>query len=162
MFRFKCSACDKWHEGMPGFGSDTPLYCYYIPEDERSTRCHLTRDTCIVDDTHFFVRGCIEIPVNGTDEPFIWGVWVSLSATNFSEFVRLLDVPEREQFGPYFGWLSAGLRVYPDAENLKAKVHLRSHGRRPYVELEPTGHPLAIEQGNGISVERVAEIYMHD
>lgn len=165
MFRFKCSACDMWHEGMPSFGNDKPLYYYCIPEEERSTRCQLTQETCIVDDTYFFVQGCIEIPVSNTPEPFIWGVWVSLSATSFSEFVRLLDVPEREQFGPYFGWLSAGFRIYSDTENLKTMVHLRNNGRRPYIELEPTDHPLAIEQRNGISVERVAEIYaayMHD
>ena len=28
----------------------------------------------------------------------------------------------------------------------------------PYVELEPTEHPLAIEQRNGITLERVKEI----
>jgi hypothetical protein len=30
---------------------------------------------------------------------------------------------------------------------------------RPFVELEPTDHPLALEQRHGISVDRVAEIY---
>jgi hypothetical protein len=43
--------------------------------------------------------------------------------------------------------------------NLKARIHLRDDGVRPYIELEPTDHPLAIEQRLGISVERVAEIY---
>jgi hypothetical protein len=32
---------------------------------------------------------------------------------------------------------------------------------RPYIELEPTDHPLAVEQRNGISVDRVAEIYAY-
>ena len=43
--------------------------------------------------------------------------------------------------------------------NLKSRVHLRDHGLRPTIELEPTDHPLALEQRNGISVDRVAEIY---
>lgn len=38
-------------------------------------------------------------------------------------------------------------------------VHLRDNGIRPFIELEPTDHLLAIEQREGISVERVAEIY---
>jgi hypothetical protein len=42
---------------------------------------------------------------------------------------------------------------------LKTMVHLRDNGIRPYIELEPTVHPLAIEQRAGITVERVAEIY---
>ena len=32
---------------------------------------------------------------------------------------------------------------------------------RPLIELEPTEHPLAIEQRAGITVDRVAEIYAH-
>jgi hypothetical protein len=43
--------------------------------------------------------------------------------------------------------------------NLKTKVHLRDDGLRPWIELEPTDHPLAVEQRNGISTDRVAEIY---
>ena len=70
-------------------------------------------------------------------------------------------MPKRSHIGPFFGWLSAELPLYPSTENLKARVHLRDNGVRPYVELEPTEHPLAIEQRNGITVDRVAEIYAH-
>lgn len=159
MFRFKCASCCEWHEGMPGFGASAPLYYYSIPDAERSARCELTTDTCIVDGEHFFVRGCIEIPVRGADEPFVWGAWVSLSPHNFEQFVGLLSRKDRSQYGPYFGWLSAHFTVYPDAENLKTNVHLRDDGIRPYIELEPTHHPLAVEQREGISAGRVAEIY---
>ena len=37
-------------------------------------------------------------------------------------------------------------------------VHPRD-GMRPYIELEPTDHPLALEQRNGIPMARVAQIY---
>lgn len=159
MFRFKCASCDEWHEGMPGFGASAPLYYYAIPEADRVGRCDLTADTCVIDQEFFFVRGCIEIPVDGTDEPFIWGVWVSLNREHFEEFLALQDAPSRATYGPYFGWLSASLKTYPDTENLKTMVHLRDDGLRPYIELEPTDHPLALEQRTGISVERVAELY---
>jgi hypothetical protein len=49
--------------------------------------------------------------------------------------------------------------------NLKTRVHLRDHGIRPLIELEPTEHPVAVEQREGISVARVSEIYaqmVHD
>ncbi len=42
--------------------------------------------------------------------------------------------------------------------NLKTHVHSRPVGERPYVELEPTDHPLAVEQRTGITVDRVREI----
>ncbi|MGK5025149.1 DUF2199 domain-containing protein [Janthinobacterium sp. RB2R34] len=38
-------------------------------------------------------------------------------------------------------------------------VHIRDNGLRPCIELQPTEHPLAMEQRNGITVERVAEPY---
>lgn len=64
-----------------------------------------------------------------------------------------------------FGWLNAWLKPYPDTINLKTRVHFRDDGIRPYIELEPTDHPLAVEQREGVSVDRVAEIYalmVHD
>jgi hypothetical protein len=49
--------------------------------------------------------------------------------------------------------------------NLKTMVHLRDDGIRPFIEIEPSDHPLSVEQQGGISVERLSEIYsimMHD
>ncbi|EGY02783.1 hypothetical protein AZA_87614 [Nitrospirillum viridazoti Y2] len=159
MFRFKCTTCDEWHEGMPTFSAAAPLYYYSVPAAERPARCVLTSDTCVVDQTHLFVRGNIEIHVHGTAEPFVWGVWVSLSRPNFDEFSAHLDNERRAHLGPYFGWLSAALSPYPNTENLKTRLHLRDNGMRPYIELEPTDHPLAVEQRQGIDMARVAAIY---
>ncbi len=163
MFRFCCATCGEWHEGMPSFGAEAPLYYYTIPDNERAARCHLTSDICIVDEEFFFIRGCIEIPVNGAEEPFVWGVWVSLSHASFTEYAAHFDATERSHLGPYFGWLSATFLVYPDLQsldvNIKTYVHPRNDGIRPYIELERTGHLLAIEQRNGITVDRLAEIY---
>jgi hypothetical protein len=114
---------------------------------------------CVVDKEFFFVRGCIEISVEGADEPFIWGVWPSLSRASFAEYHANFETPQRAHLGPYFGWLSAGFLVYPEAESLKTLVHPRDNGIRPYIELEQTDHPLAVEQRLGMSVQRVAEIY---
>ena len=159
MFRFNCETCGECHEGMPTYGEEAPLYYYSVPEAERGERCHLTSDHCIIDGKWTFVRGCIEIPVHGAEEPFVWGVWVSLGGASFKEYQRLYAESERASFGPFFGWLSAALPLYPETENLKTHVHLRDNGIRPYIELEATDHPLAQEQINGIPVYRVAEIH---
>jgi hypothetical protein len=56
-------------------------------------------------------------------------------------------------------WLTTELPVYPATTlNLKTRVHTRPVGERPFVELQLTDHPLAIEQRTGISLERVREI----
>jgi len=159
MFRFKCGSCDAWHEGMPSFAAEAPFYYYSIPAAERDKRCVLTSETCEVDSSYFFVHGNLEIAVHGQADRFVWGVWVSLSKLNFALFNANLAEPKRSHIGPFLGWLSAELPLYPSTENLKGRIHLRDGGVRPLIELEPTDHPLALEQRNGISVERVAEIF---
>ncbi len=159
MFSFICASCGEVHEGMPNFGAYAPLSYYDVPVDERDSRCDLGSDDCVIDKEMFFIRGCIEIRVIGETEPLSWGVWVSLSEVSFTEWVKCYDSDKRQHIGPFFGWLNANLTPYPETQNLKTMVHIRDHGIRPYIELEPTDHPLAIEQQNGITVERVAELY---
>ena len=59
--------------------------------------------------------------------------------------------------GPFFGWLSNVFPNYPATLNLKTLVHVRAEVRAA-IELEQTDHPLAIEQREGISMDRVREI----
>jgi hypothetical protein len=159
-FQFTCATCGKIHAGTPSFGAEAPLSYYEIPEQERESRCILGTDNCVIDAKWFFIRGCLEIPVHGHDEPLVWGVWISLSEKNYARWVEVFDQDERSHIGPFFGWLSASLNPYPETASLKTLVHLRDHGLRPTIEVEPTDHPLAIEQRNGITVDRVADIYI--
>jgi hypothetical protein len=98
---------------------------------------------------------CLEIPVIGREEPFIWGVWVSLSKTNFEREQSVAGNPERIREPAYFGWLSTRIEIYPDTAALKTNVHTRQVGTRPSIELEATEHPLSKEQQSGITIERM-------
>jgi len=121
--------------------------------------CLLSSDQCVIRAQHHFVKGLIDIPVIGSEEVFSWAVWVSLSSENFSRAVDLWDTIGREAEPPYFGWLTTDLPAYsPTTLELKTRVHTRPVGERPFVELEPTDHPLAIEQRMGITRDRVREI----
>ncbi|WP_078118481.1 DUF2199 domain-containing protein [Thiosocius teredinicola] len=157
--KFKCACCNEEIEGIPTFGWDYPLFYLNVPKEKRNEEVFLTEDLCVIADRWFFVRGCLEIPVIGEEEPFVWGLWVSLSESEFFEFQDLLGVEKRSGYGPYVGWLSAAIALYPDTENLKAIVHIRDNGIRPSIELEKNGHPLAQEQEHGITLNRLAEIY---
>jgi hypothetical protein len=57
------------------------------------------------------------------------------------------------------GLVHEGLAGYPDTLTLKARAHLRDQQTRPSLELEPTDHPLAMEQRKGVTVQRVQEFY---
>ncbi len=109
-----------------------------------------------MDNEHYFIRGCVESPIIGTNEEFIWGVWVSLSKENY--LIVKESWNQSELLEPMLGWFSTVLPCYPDTLNLKAKIHHRADGLRPYIELEPTDHPLAVEQRDGITIERVQHI----
>lgn len=158
-FRFHCAACGAWHEGMPSFAAPMPDYCMAMPAADRAKRCVLTSDICVVDETHRFVRGCVEIPVLGSSQAFVWGLWVSLSEASFATYRSLYENRKRSHAGPFFGFLANEIGPYQGTLGLKTNVHLRDDGMRPLIELEPTDHPLALEQVNGISDARVAELY---
>lgn len=156
---YKCRCCGEYHYNLPlHYGAEAPVYYFVISEEERSKRCLLSSDQCIIDKQYFFIVGNLELPIIGSDEKFSWDVWISLSQTNFERVSELWEQLGRESEPPYFGWLSTSLPGYPNTVNLKTLAHTRQVGFRPYIELEPSDHPLAIEQQEGITWDRVQEI----
>lgn len=145
------------HDELPtSYGTVAPAYYEFAPPEEREKRFELSEDLCIMDNEHFFIRGCVEIPIIGTNDVFIWGVWISLSEANFKIVKEHWN--NQELLEPMLGWFSTALPCYPDTINLKAKVNHRADGIRPYIELEPTDHPLAVEFRSGMTIERVQQI----
>jgi hypothetical protein len=154
-----CGCCGKQFHTLPlDFSCDAPDYWAQIPESERAQHGKCDSDLCMIDRRDFFVRGCLEIPIIGRDDRFVWGMWVSVSETNFHRILDLWSASDAENEPPMFGWLCNDIPLYPRTLELATHVHLRSGGRRPAIELEPTHHPLAIEQREGISIARVEEI----
>lgn len=153
-----CSCCGQCHEGLPfSYGTDAPAYWTVDLANQPSSL--LAGEQCVIEGQHFFIRGRIVLPVIDADEDFEWGVWVSLSRDSYTRICDLWTSPERTAEAPYFGWLSTDLPVYqPTTLNLKANVHPQPVGIRPTIELEPTDHPLAVEQHSGITLARVQAI----
>jgi len=156
---YVCATCGTFHTELPlSYGASAPDLWETLSENERAERGKLTPDLCVIDQASFFVRGHLEIPIQRTDELFIYSVWVSLSKTNFARARALWNDAARTEEPPYFGWFSTSLPGYPETLNLKTLVHTRAVGLVPWIELEPTDHPLAVEQRTGITWERIREI----
>lgn len=156
---FFCKTCRQHHDELPmAFGSYSPAHYDKIPEAERESRCDLTDDLCVIDEEQFYIRGCLELSVVEGRQPFVWGVWSSLSKESFKRCFEIWEQEGRELEPPFFGWLSTALPLYPETLNLKTHVHTRPVGQRPFIELEATEHPLAVEQRQGITMARVREI----
>jgi hypothetical protein len=144
------------HEGLPDVGFEYPGPYLDVPEDERAERTTYTTDRCTVRDAdgdeHYFVRGVIFLPVRDGDRAFGIGAWVSQSRANFERYAA------DEAMEPTFGWLVNRIERYPDTFLLKTRVHFREGNHRPSIELEPTEHPLAVEQRTGITLARAWEM----
>jgi hypothetical protein len=100
----------------------------------------------------------IEIPIKGVDDHFRWGAWVAVTEEGFRRALELWTAEVIEDEPPLGGRLGNNICSYPDTHNQTAYVHLRPGKLRPAIKLVPSDHPLAIEQREGITMERVEEI----
>jgi hypothetical protein len=164
-YTWSCSRCGAVHEGLPlSWAFDAPIYWQWLEPDERQTRGFCNADICVMTDDAGdparFVRGTIDIPIVDATDPaednFVIGVWASLSEESFVEVVEIQDRDDGSEAGPWFGWLSNRIRVYPDTLNLQTHVHYRP-GLRPVIEIRHGDHPLA-QEASGITFARAREL----
>jgi hypothetical protein len=152
---FTCTQCGEVHDGLPrAFDVGPPA----IDADDLA-RATMTHDTCEFD-AHRLIRACLEIPMPGAPGPLVYGVWVSLAPQNYDLFRARLADTDRYLDGPWFGWLMSAIPGWDSTDTLKTRVHPRPPPLLPIVELEPTNHPLARAQREGITHDRFREVVM--
>lgn len=135
-----------------------------MPQDRRERRGELDSEICVIDDEHFFIKGNLWIPVLDGDQEFNWTVWVSVGKADFDRSIELWEAPNRELEPAYGCSLANELSLYPGSLGLEAQLITLGVGERPSIQLEPTEHPLAVEQREGIPLKRVqqiAELMLH-
>jgi hypothetical protein len=156
---FACKVCGQRHDVLPlSYSVKAPVAAVAIPPVELERRVVITPDQCIIDGKDFYLRGRILVPVIGVDEPFIWGVWAEISPKTFLRANELWKVQGREAEPPFQGWLNTELPLFGNTINLEISVQTQQVGRRPHFTVVDPEHPLAIEQRNGITLQRVEEI----
>jgi hypothetical protein len=156
---YRCTVCGELHDDLPDIGADKPDQWWGIPAAERGRRIKLTGDTCVIDKRDYFIRGVIEIPIHDYPHCFGFGVWVSQKKENFYIYLKNFDSAD---IGPFFGWLCTRIAYYSvDSSGLKTRAHFREGNLRPAIELEPTDHPLAVDQRMGITLTKAWEIVHH-
>ncbi len=161
---FKCSSCKNVHRGLFDLACGKPEQWpgpeTKVPNADVLGATHvLSEDFCILEGTHYFVRCVLELPIIGSKKAFGYGVWSTLSRKNFEQYLERFNSGNYQGFGPWFGWFSNSLKGYPETLNMKCHVHPRNGRQRPLIELEPNDHPLAKEQLDGISFDRLLDIY---
>jgi len=162
---WKCASCTEEHRGIFDLACAKPDV-FPGAEDYASNAVvaasshGLSEDFCVLDGQHFFVRSVLRLPLIGLPGQFFaFGVWSTLSKKNFLLYTDSFDRGDQASLGPWFGWFSNRLKGYPDTFNLKCQVHPQDGRTRPWLELEETNHPLAGESREGITFDRMLEIY---
>jgi hypothetical protein len=89
---------------------------------------------------------------------FEWGVWVSQSRESYERARELWTTEGRESEPPSFAWVQSEVGPYPSTLGLQAWLYTQPVGERPLVDLQPTAHPLAREQREGIDLARVRDL----
>ena len=141
---------------------DSPHYYIVIPEDERDNSTWVSHDLCVVEGRDRFIRCTLEIPIHGSEEGFLWGVWLSVSEANFEDYRENFENESHQV--RYVGWISNILPCYPNTLQIVGAANLQSNGQRPKIELKPTDHSLYADYLNGIPWERaidIAQVVMH-
>lgn len=162
IFAFKCSCCGELHEGSPSIGYRMPDQYASLSDEQKAAMGKLSSDFCTITHeagTDHFIRAVLEVPIHGVEEPFLWGVWVSLSEKSFARYVASYDDPVAGD--GFFGWVCNAIPAYPFAAPRPADVAVQLGGQRPKVILhrgDPENDPLVIDQVNGISIARAQEI----
>jgi hypothetical protein len=159
-----CRTCGQTHSGVFDIAYASPYYWEgeesYVPNSAVRHSTHfLSEDFCVKNGEYRFVRGVLLLPLIGSQEHFGLGVWSSLSQASFDSMLEHFNDGDYPPDTQWFGWFSNQVRGYPDTLHLKCQVVPRGGRQRPSIELEPTDHPLAQDQRNGIDVDRLLEIY---
>lgn len=160
---FVCSVCGEEHDGLPALTFKSPDYWRALDEESRAAgRCDA--DFCVTrtPEENFFIRCVLVLPINdGPERTLEFGVWSTLSRENFMRYGETFSDSDQSKLGPMFGWFSNEMRGdFSGSFNLKCRVHPQDNRQRPMVELEPTDHPLAVAQREGITFE-YAQRLMH-
>jgi hypothetical protein len=156
---FDCGVCGKHHSTLPlSYSVKAPRTASLIPVNELEQRVVITPDQCVIDGREFYLRGRIVIPILEYSEPFIWGVWAEVSPKKFIQTIDLWKQEGRETEPPFSGWLDSEISLFGNTINLEVAVQTQKVGRRPHFTVVDSGHPLAVEQRDGITMFRAKQI----
>ena len=154
----KCKACGKSHAGVDfTCERDCPDTYADLDEDECYWRAVIGSDQCVIDSECFFVKGILEIPIIGNDEPFTWGVWVSVDQETFNEISSIWELENQEEHGPYSGRLANNLPLYSETLDLRIRLITQPPGMRPLIVVDEAHHILGMQQKTGITQDEAVE-----
>jgi hypothetical protein len=153
---FKCGTCGKVHIGLPmDMAYKNPGGYFEVPAKERAARIYNNDDVCVIDDSKFYIRGILPIPIVDSDDEFRWGLWAKVEESDFKIYSEYWDGNIPEDLPPLNGHLSGEMKDYPESDMTPIKIYLQSDNQRPFFKVLSNDSQLGIDQRKGITMEKV-------
>ena len=162
MASFTCDVCGETHAGETRdirMGLPEPIFL--LDDEERQTRAYVEEDFALLHGEkgdRFFVRGLLELPIDGEEAYFGYGAWIEVSETDAAALGELWNDEDGERAGPFPGTLANELSPYAFTEGLAVQIRLRDVQLLPLVELDDGEHELVRAQRRGISPHRAHQL----
>jgi hypothetical protein len=156
-----CDRCGKEHASADSqVAFEKPDAYFEIPASERERRIFVNSDICDIDRGRFFARGVLQIPVHG-HENFGWGIWVEMASADFNRYITLYESPNQGNEPPLHGRIATAIPAYDKPSlDIPVAVQLTGPTTRPIFFVEAgVDHPIAEEQRNGISADRLNDFF---
>ncbi len=164
---WQCAGCGGLHNGLPDLATNHPHVSGVPTEQELNANLRLdgnflSEDFCVLNGEHFFIRTILKLPIQGRDDEFGFGVWSSLSRTNFNLYLDSFDegFPEGDN-EHWTSWFSSSLSCFEKSFKAKTWVVPQPNRQRPHVLFVEEEHPIYQFQQNGLEPAELLKIYAH-
>lgn len=134
-----------------------------FPEDiwalnpiERYLRARTASEFCTLDESRYFIRSLLPVPLKDENDEFLWGVWCEVSQVDHDRYLKAYVERRLDEVGHIKGWLANDLPAYDDSLGLEVEISC-SQEERPRVKVLSESS-LKVEQNQGIDRQRHQEI----
>jgi hypothetical protein len=151
-----CATCGKAHAR-----ADTEIFFkrpdpfLEVPEAERGARTKVDDDLCMIDETRFFVRTILPIPVTDGGKDYCWGVWAEVEEPGFRRVLELWSAPEQLNEPVIEARLANEMPYYGGTYGLRVSLRLTGPTTRPSISLVDQHPVLSKHQSEGVARSEV-------
>jgi len=159
---FQCAQCREWHDSLlSDVGFELPDVVWQLEFLDRYRRARFNSDLCTLDESRYFIRAMLSVPLQYADDHFGWGLWVEVDKAHHDLYVERYH-QGGDAIPAFSGTIANDIETYPGL--IGEVVSIKPFdAHRPTLRFpEGAVHPLAREQREGLSLARhheIAELY---